>query len=240
MNNSIPICRSILNHWVYEDPEYLKVWLTMLSQARYKEEPKTVMYEKALCTLNYGEFIFGYKAWSSKTGISYQRLRTLMGRLIADNMLTLQLTTYHYSVYAVVNYSKFNSQETLIPSRLEGSTNSHVTDTQQPSNNHPTTNEEGNKKVKKEKKDYIAILDIDYVHITQKQYDNVVSKYGKETTDKKIQDLNAWKGSKGGVSKDDNLTLQNWIRRDNDKKQVDKPGRARVLEGEGAGERRAE
>jgi len=159
MDNSIPICRSILTHWVYEDAEYLKVWLTMLSQARYKEEPKTVMYEKALCTLNYGEFIFGYKAWSSKTGISYQRLRTLMSRLIEDNMLVLQLTTYHYSVYAVVNYAKFNSQETLIPSRLEGSSNSHPTGNKQPSNNHPTTNEEGTKKEKKVKKDLDIYID---------------------------------------------------------------------------------
>ena len=228
MDNSIPICRSILNHWVYEDSEYLKVWLTMLSQARYKEEPKTVMYEKALCTLNYGEFIFGYKAWSSKTGISYQRLRTLMSRLIEDNMLALQVTTYHYSVYAVVNYSKFNSQETLIPSRLETLTNSQPTDNKQSANNQATTNEEGNKKEKKVKKDYISIPDIDYVHLTQKQYDNIVSKYGKEATDKKIDNLNTWKGSKGGVSKDDNLTLQNWIRRDNDKKQVDKPERKEV------------
>ena len=228
MDNSIPICRSILTHWVYEDAEYLKVWLTMLSQARYKEEPKTVMYEKALCTLNYGEFIFGYKAWSSKTGISYQRLRTLMIKFLEDNMLTLKLTTNKYSVYAVVNYAKFNSQESVIPSRLETLPNSQLTDNKQSSNSQVTTNKEGIRKIKKEKKDYIKISDIDYVKLTQKEYDNIVSKYGKETTDKKIEDLNVWKGSKGGVSKDDNLTLQNWIRRDKDKPSIDKPERKEV------------
>lgn len=155
MDNSIPICRSILNHWVYEDSEYLKVWLTMLSQARYKEEPKTVMYEKALCTLNYGEFIFGYKAWSSKTGISYQRLRSLMTKFLEDNMLTLKLTTNKYSVYAVVNYAKFNSQETLIPSRLETLPNSQPTDNKQSGNNQATTNEEGKEGTKKDKEIYI-------------------------------------------------------------------------------------
>lgn len=223
MFDSIPICRSVLKHWVYQDAEYLKVWLTMLSRARYIDEPKTVIYEKSLCTLNYGEFIFGYKAWSEKTGISYQRLRGLISKLMKDNMLILKTQTNHFTVYEITNYSKFNSQKSPTPSGLEGSANSQSTAKQQSGNSQVTTNEEGTKKEKKVKKDYISILDADYVHLTQKQYDNIVSKYGKETTDRKIDDLNTWKGSKGGVSKDDNLTLQNWIRRDSEKKQKDKP-----------------
>lgn len=110
MDNSIPICRSILKHWVYMDAEYLKVWLTMLSRARYITEPKTGIYGKVLCTLNYAEFIFGYKAWSENTGISYQRLRGLIGKLLKDNMIILKTQTNQFTVYEIVNYAKFNSQ----------------------------------------------------------------------------------------------------------------------------------
>jgi len=147
-----------------------------------------------------------------------------MAKFSEENMLTLKLTTNKFSVYAVVNYAKFNSQETLIPSRLETLSNSQPTDNKQSSNSQATTNEEGSKKVKKEKKVYIQIPDIEYVNLTQKQYDNITSIYGKEITDQKIDDLNVWKGSKGGVSKDDNLTLQNWLRRDKGKPvKTDKP-----------------
>ena len=120
----------------------------MLSQARYLEEPKTVIYEKALCTLNYGEFIFGYKAWSSKTGITYQRLRGLITKLLKDNMLILKTQTNHFTVYEITNYAKFNSQKTLISSRLDGDINSQVTASQQSGNSQVTTNKESNNKDK--------------------------------------------------------------------------------------------
>lgn len=76
-------------------------------------------------------------------------------------------------------------------------------------------------KGKGKRKDYISLPNIEYVFLTQAQYDNVVSIYGKRETDRMIFELNHWKGSRGGKSKDDNLTLQNWLRRDKEKK--DKP-----------------
>lgn len=148
MNNSIPICRSILTHWVYQDAEYLKVWLTMLSRARYIDEPKTIVYEKSLCTLNYGQFIFGRKAWCKQTGISEQRLRGLLKKLLADNMLILKQKTNHFSIYEITNYSKFNQQQTLEPQGIEGIVNQQLTISQPSDNQQLTTNEEGIKKDK--------------------------------------------------------------------------------------------
>ena len=148
MNNSIPICRSILNHWVYEDPEYLKTWVTMLSRARYLVEPKTVIYEKSLCTLNYGQFIFGRKAWSKLTKISEQRIRTLIEKLIEDNMITLVHRTNRFSIYQITNYAKFNHQPALVPEGFEGLRNQQPTSSQPAANQQLTTNEEGTKKDK--------------------------------------------------------------------------------------------
>lgn len=159
-DDSIPICRSILDHWVYKDAEYLKVWLTMLSRARYSQVPKTVTYEKALCILNYGEFIFGYKAWSEDTGISYQRLRGLIKKLLKDDMLKLKTQTNHFSVYEIINYAKFNSQKSESESISIDTNNSQVTASQQSGNSQVTTNEEGIKNVKKDKKDKKVLRDI--------------------------------------------------------------------------------
>ena len=148
MDNSIPICRSILSHWVYQDAEYLKTWVTMLSRARYMEEPKTVIYEKSLCTLNYGQFIFGRKAWSDLTKISEQRLRTLVKKLIEDNMIQLVHKTNHFSIYQITNYAKFNHPPALVTEGLGALQNQQSTSSQPAVNQQSTTNEEGSKKDK--------------------------------------------------------------------------------------------
>lgn len=162
MKNSIPVCRSILAHWIYADAEYLKVWLTMLSTARYLNKPTTVVYEKASCTINRGEFIFGRRAWSKQTKVSEQRLRGLIKLLIKDNMLILKQQTNHFSVYLIANYAKFNPQITdkttqeQPPGVLTGTRDSEElqpTDNQQ-GNPQITTNKEG-QEPKKEKTDII-------------------------------------------------------------------------------------
>lgn len=120
----------------------------MLGRARYKQEPKTVTYEKVLCTVNYGEFIFGYKAWSESTGISYQRLRGLVSKLVSDNMIKVSKQTSRYTVYEIINYAKFNSQQSQETQWFLDVGNSQVTVSQQSANSQVTTNKESNKKDK--------------------------------------------------------------------------------------------
>lgn len=153
MNDAIPICRSIFNNWVYADPEHLKVWITMLGRARYSIEEKTVAYRDVIVKLKYGEFIFGYKQWSKDTGVSIQRLRTLISRLKEDRMIQETQATSHFTVYFIVNYPKFNTQQSQETKGFSDNTNSQSTVSQHPVNSQSTTNKEGIKKVKKVKKD---------------------------------------------------------------------------------------
>ena len=247
MFDSFPVCRTLFNHWIYDNPDYLKIWITMLGRARYSKETKKAMYQSVNYELCYGQFIFGRIQWSKDLRLGEQKIRTCIKKMLVDNMISLTRHTMNFTIYEVVNYAKFNSltntdletfdensilfqkntnfnhPDYLGVQGIQGEDNQRITNGKPTDNQRITTKEEGSKKEKKEKKDYISILDIDYVKLTQKQYDNIVSKYGKGNTDKKINDLNTWKGSKGGISKDDNLTLQNWIRRDEGKKQQDKP-----------------
>ena len=223
MFDSFPVCRTLFNHWIYDNPDYLKIWITMLGRARYSKETKKAMYQSVNYDLNYGQFIFGRIQWSKDLKIGEQKIRTCIKKMIADDMILLNRHTMNFTIYEIVNYAKYNHPDYLVAQGMQGEDNQRITNGKPTDNQRITTNEEGSKKEKKVKKDYISILDIDYVKLTQKQYDNIVSKYGKGNTDKKIDDLNTWKGAKGGVSKDDNLTLQNWIRRDADKKPMDKP-----------------
>jgi hypothetical protein len=158
MQNFVPISRDILDHWIYKDAAYFKIWFEMLARARYIEEPKTDMYRGIIYTLNRGEFIFGIPSWSERLGIGQQRLRTLIKKLTNENMISLVKAYPKFTIYTITNYEKFNNQTNNQTNNLTDIENTSVTDDannqtnnqtnnllttfQQPSNNLLTTNEE--------------------------------------------------------------------------------------------------
>lgn len=63
------------------------------------------------------------------------------------------------------------------------------------------------KEIYKEKKQPYA----DNVQLTEKEYENLCAKFGKETTDKSIDFLSSYKIEKNYKTKSDNLTIQRWV-----------------------------
>lgn len=108
MNNAIPINRSVLNHWIMKDAEYFRIWFVMLATAKYKDNTEEI--EEQLVNMKRGEFVFGRKSWSKDWGISEGRLRTLIKKLLKDNMIQLVQNFNKFTIYKVVNYEKYNSQ----------------------------------------------------------------------------------------------------------------------------------
>lgn len=145
--------REIINHWIYKDPDYLKAWIEMLSRARYKQEPKTDLYEGVLYTLNFGEFIYGRSSWSNRLGVGERKLRTLIQKLLEDNMIVLsRRNVRRFSIYKIINFEKYNpptDQATDQQNPLEESTpnehydqqTDHLTD-QQPTNSRPSADQQ--------------------------------------------------------------------------------------------------
>jgi|GEM_PF-1816679 len=160
MQDSIPIHRGILKHWIYSDSDYFKVWVTMLSRARYLAEPKKGLYQNVNYTLNRGEFLFGRKKWNEDTGVSEQKLRTLIKKLLREEMIVNLSTTSKFTIFLIVNYENFNQQTNQQQTHEEQGVddvgepahqppdNQHLTSNQPASNQHLTTNKEGNKKAK--------------------------------------------------------------------------------------------
>lgn len=110
MSGWFKLYREIREHWIYRDAEHLKVWIEMLSLARHSSEPTTDMIEGQLVEINYAEFIFGRKRWSDRLGISEQRLRTLLKKMIDDDMIEIVKTFSKFTLYRVKNYHEFNQQ----------------------------------------------------------------------------------------------------------------------------------
>jgi hypothetical protein len=162
--NSFPLCRTIFDHWIYADSDYLKIWITMLGKARYLKDTKTGLYQNVKYTLNYGQFIFGRLQWSKDLNIGEQKLRTCIKKLMADNMIKVVDHASKFTIYEIENYAKFNQQdnqqETKQLQGFEGisnqQNNQQITSKQPADNQQITTNKES-----KESKESIIVLGAD-------------------------------------------------------------------------------
>lgn len=122
LSNFLPLNRDVIDHWVYQDKDYFRVWVHILLSAQYMDREKKMLHNGYWITQNYGDFIFGRSAWSKKLDVSEQRLRTIMKKFEAENMIIKSTSNQRTTVYTVVNYSKFNhrnNQSVNQPEQLE-------------------------------------------------------------------------------------------------------------------------
>lgn len=159
MDNFIGISREIVSHWIYQDAEYFKVWFEMLHRARYSKEAASELIEGQLIEIKYSEFVFGRKKWCERIGISEQRMRTLLKKLVENDMIELTAKYNKFSLYRIKNYEKYNhhsnQQETQSDQGIEEDANQQnnrqLTSSQPASNQQLTTKEESKERSKKEK-----------------------------------------------------------------------------------------
>lgn len=161
----VGIDRGIVDHWIYQDAEYFKVWFEMLYRARYSSEPSKELIDGEIVNVGYGEFIYGRKSWSERLKVSEQRLRTLIKTLKSDNMIEVISEHRKCTLYKIKNYAKFNhqsnQQESFMYQGISGIDN-HQSNQQptskQPSPNHQSTTKEESKERNKANKEDIYIV----------------------------------------------------------------------------------
>lgn len=217
MPGYIKMHRSVQDHWVYKDSDYYKAWSEMLFRARFIKTSKTDSYKGELYAIQYAQFIFGRPEWSKRLNIGEQKLRSLIKKLLDDNMIKLVQKLHRLTLYEIVNYEKFNQhdnqQVTLGTTGFEGNSNQH--DNQQPTSRQPadnqqaTTNEECKERKKGKKDIYITTQ---HLTMTKVEYDKLVSLYGQAAVDNKIEYARNYKKLKNFVSL--YLTLNNWLKAD--------------------------
>ena len=69
-------------------------------------------------------------------------------------------------------------------------------------------------KLKENRVKDIKVSYAEFVNMTEKEYNTLIEKLGKELTENKIEDLNLWKGSKGKKTSSDYMTILSWVRKD--------------------------
>ena len=104
----IKLHRGLFDHWIASDPDFLSVWVRMLTEANF--EDKRQLFNGALLDIKRGQIIFGLDAWSSKTGVGISKLRRLLLLLENDSMINRQKTN-KFSLISIVNYEKYQCDD---------------------------------------------------------------------------------------------------------------------------------
>jgi hypothetical protein len=229
--------RGIVDHWIYQDAEYFKVWFEMLYRARYSTDPEKKLIEGLLVNVEYGQFIFGRNSWSQRLNVSERRMRTLIDKLLKDKMISLVHKYTKLTVYQVVNYELYNNAKTDQQNDQQESQsgqgesgdsdqqNDHRATSRRPAGDQQaTTKEQGINKVNKGnkvKQEAIKEIYAEMVSLSKDEHEKLIIKYGSEESAKwGIEKLSAYKCSKKTKYVSDYHVLIGWVFDEFEKKKL--------------------
>jgi DNA-binding Lrp family transcriptional regulator len=217
--------RGIVDHWIYQDAEYFKVWFEMLYRARYSLESEKKLIDNILIDMNYGEFIYGRIKWSERLKVSERRLRTLMDKLTKDGMIEVVSNHPRFTVYRILNYAKYNQQNDQQEAQAEQGESDNIDQpsdqratSRRPADDQRATTKEQSKQRKqgnKVKEEVIKEIYADKVTLSKDEYQKLITKYGGEELAKAaIEKLSIYKCSKVTKYVSDYHVLIGWIYED--------------------------
>ena len=104
MSGYIKLYRQMMSHPKYKDSHHMHLWVHILMKAAFS--PVDVDWKGKTVRLEPGQFTAGRKQLSDETGISEQRIKTVLRRLIADSQINQQ-TSNKCSMFTVLNWEKY-------------------------------------------------------------------------------------------------------------------------------------
>ena len=107
----------------YKDSTMVHIFINLLLSANYADGRWRGQEVKR------GQLITGRKLLHQETGISEQRIRTALRRLVESQEITIE-STKRFSLITILNYDKYQAKNEYINQKSN----------QQPTNNQPTTN----------------------------------------------------------------------------------------------------
>ena len=176
--------RSLENHWIWNNPFYLKCWLWFLFKANHKDNK--ILLGAMFVDVVRGEFITSINNISLASGLTTQSTRTFLSLLEKDKMI-LKKSTNKLTMITICNYDSYQEQQQT--------SNKRVTN-QQRTRNKPATTDKNEKNEKNEKNNIPTFNDF-LAHALSKdeliserdvrlKYDSWVENDWKDGNDKKI------------------------------------------------------
>lgn len=104
MNGWIAIDRTLMSHWCSSDPNFLAVWIWLLSEANWKD--KKALINSRVIEMKRGQLIYGREAFSRKCGVSISKLRRIIKILQKEGMIDQQKTN-KYTLITITKYEQY-------------------------------------------------------------------------------------------------------------------------------------
>lgn len=128
MTGWIKLDRCILDWRYREKPEYVALWVYILLNANHTEmEWEDIVVER-------GQMVTSIARLSKETGITPQRVRTILKKLEGEELTSK--STNRYTLITVLNYGKYQDSDVESNKQI----NKQITSDQQTNNKRITTN----------------------------------------------------------------------------------------------------
>lgn len=205
MSGWIKIHRKIWEWGYSNNPDYLSVWIYLLSKASHTNYDFSVNGQKI--TLQSGQLLTGRKAISKETGVSESKVFRILKRLEIEQQIKQQHSN-KYTIISITNWGDYQSNEQENEQQMN---NKRTTDEQQMNTN---KNDNNKKNVKNDKK---SIYNIN-ISIPKNIYQEILTDPLLCNGDRNFllhccNEMQDWSVSKGEKRIDWSAALRNWIRR---------------------------
>ncbi|BDQ55149.1 DnaD domain protein [Enterococcus faecalis] len=113
----IKLYRTIQDHWIWENPQYLKWWLDLILMANHQD--RKILFDGELKTVKVGERITSEKKLSERWEVSRNTVRKFLDLLVKDDMIELSRSRQNGTWYKVSNYAEYQSFSEIKKQRSE-------------------------------------------------------------------------------------------------------------------------
>lgn len=147
----ISLHRKIKKHWIWQNSEYLKIWIDLLLRANHEE--KKVLFNDELVVVKRGEFITSLKKLAKENNCSIGKIRNTLDKLEYDTMIERN-TTQKATRISICNYESYQDSrhtESILKAHRKhtestlSETNNNINNENNDNNNNYQSNSDVNK-----------------------------------------------------------------------------------------------
>lgn len=196
MNGWIKLHRKIKDHWLWQDAEKLKWWVSILMEVNH--EGRKVLIKGKLFDCERGQSLKSLDTWAKEWRTTKKTVRSFFILLQQDGMLTISSVTVSTRI-TVCNYESYQDNGNEEETQSKRKVNARETQA--------TPKQEGKElKNEKKKKEYApAVL------LFEEEFTKLNAAYGSYAAMQMIGKLSAYKQSEGKKYKSDYAAINNWV-----------------------------
>lgn len=139
----ISINRSIREHWIYDDPIYLKAWLALLMMANFKDGK--LVLGKNMYKVKRGQTSMSLRSWAHELNISVKRVTTIFDLFESDGMIKREILGIGKQSTTLITVENYDDYQIFIETQEKREGNTRETQGKHEGNAKGIQHNKGNK-----------------------------------------------------------------------------------------------